>query len=272
MAVLACLLRDLPVVSTMREPEPNFKDYPPAIVVVTINKLLARGLDVIIVNGKNHVPLLQERYHVPPRRVHYVPLGPRITAARWSKRAMPEEPGTILFFGNVQPRKGVEYLVRCQPTITSQVPNARIVIAGRGKEELNRCRQMMQDSTRFEIRDGFIPNDQVAELFQRASLVALPYVSASTSGILMTAYVFGKPVVVTRVGSLPEYVDEGVTGLLVPPKIQNSFRTPSLGYSWTIRCATVWERMLHAGQLKNKRKYANSLWMSTSTPSPFTSP
>jgi glycosyltransferase involved in cell wall biosynthesis len=45
----------------------------------------------------------------------------------------------------------------------------------------------------------------------------LPYISASTSGILMTAYVFGKPVVATRVGSLPEYVEDGVTGLLVPP-------------------------------------------------------
>jgi glycosyltransferase involved in cell wall biosynthesis len=33
----------------------------------------------------------------------------------------------------------------------------------------------------------------------------------------MTAYVFGKPVVVTRVGSLPEYVEDGVTGFLVPP-------------------------------------------------------
>ncbi len=57
----------------------------------------------------------------------------------------------------------------------------------------------------------------MAAYFQKASLVALPYLSASTSGLLTTAYVFGKPVVATRVGALPEYVQEGETGLLVPP-------------------------------------------------------
>ena len=213
MAVLASLLRDLPVVSTMREPEPNIKDSPPAFAVLSVNRLLTCGSNVIIVNGESHVAILQERYRVPASRISYVPLGPRTTAARWSTRTLPEEPGTILFFGNVQPRKGLEYLVRAQPIIARFVPNARIVIAGRGKEELERCRQMIQDATRFEIHDGFIPSDAVCQLFQRASLVVLPYISASTSGILMTAYVFGKPVVTTRVGSLPEYVKDGVTGL-----------------------------------------------------------
>jgi len=130
---------------------------------------------------------------------------------------VPEEPGTILFLGRIRSNKGLEYLVRAQPIITRHVPHARIVIAGRGEDELERCRQMIQDGTRFEIHHGWIPGDVVTELFQRASLVVLPYTSASTSGILMTAYVFGKPVVATRVGSLPEYVEDGVTGLLVPP-------------------------------------------------------
>jgi len=76
---------------------------------------------------------------------------------------------------------------------------------------------MMQDRSRFEVHDGFVPGDEMAAFFQRASVVALPYLSASTSGILMTALVFGKPVVATRVGCLPEYVEDGVTGLLVPP-------------------------------------------------------
>lgn len=216
-AVLACLLRDLPVVSTMIVPRPNIGDYPPAFVVSAVNKLLTYWSDVIIANGRNDVDLVQRLYGVPGSRVSYVQLGPRTTATRWVTKPVREEPGTILFFGRIISYKGLEYLVRAQPIITRRVPHARIVIAGRGREELERCRQMIQDSTRFEIHDGFIPSDVVSELFQRASLVALPYISASTSGILMTAYVFGKPVVVTRVGSLPEYVEDGVTGLLVPP-------------------------------------------------------
>jgi glycosyltransferase involved in cell wall biosynthesis len=107
-------------------------------------------------------------------------------------------------------------LVRAQPIITRQVPHARIVIAGQGND-LERCRGMMQDSSRFQVHSGFVPGDMAAELFQRASVVAVPYISAATSAVLMTAYVFSKPVVVTRVGSLPEYVQDGVTGVLVPP-------------------------------------------------------
>jgi alpha-maltose-1-phosphate synthase len=215
-AVLACLLRDLPVASTMIIPKPNISEYPPARVVSAVNQLLAWGSDVIIVNGRDHVPLVQHRYHMPAERICYIALGPRSIFLRWATRQMPEDPGTILFLGRINPHKGLEYLVRAQPLISAQVPRARIVIAGWGAD-LQRCRGFIQDSRHFEIREGFIPGGEAADLFQSASLVAVPYISAATSGILMTAYVFGKPVVATRVGSLPEYVQDGVTGLLVPP-------------------------------------------------------
>jgi glycosyltransferase involved in cell wall biosynthesis len=58
----------------------------------------------------------------------------------------------------------------------------------------------------------------VADLFQRASVVVLPYTDASQSGVVPLAYAFGKPVVVTDVGSLPEVVDDAETGYIVPPK------------------------------------------------------
>jgi glycosyltransferase involved in cell wall biosynthesis len=76
---------------------------------------------------------------------------------------------------------------------------------------------MIQDNSRFEIHEGYAPGDLVPELFQRASLVALPYLSAASSGVLMTAYAFGRPVVATNISGLLEYVQDGVTGLLVAP-------------------------------------------------------
>jgi starch synthase len=215
-AVLACLLRDLPVVSTMIIPKPNIGEYPPAFMVSAINRLLTYGSDVIVVNGKDHEPLVQTVYGVPSDRIHYVPLGPRTAFLRWSSSQVPEEPGTVLFFGRINQHKGLEYLVRAQPIIARQIPQARIVIAGHGKD-LERCLEMIDDHAGFEIHDGFVPGNAAPGFFQRASVVAMPYISATTSGILMTAYVFAKAVVATCVGSLPEYVQDGVTGLLVPP-------------------------------------------------------
>lgn len=215
-AVLACLLRDIPVTSTMIVPKPNVGEDLPTLVVLAIYKLLAYGSDVVIVNGADQVALVQKLYGIPASRIAYVPLGVRKTAFRWSARAVPEEPGTILFFGRAHLHKGLEYLVRAQPIITRQIPHARILISAHGKD-LERCRQMIKDSSRFEIHEGFVPGNVMATFFQRASLVALPYLSAASSGVLMTAYVFGKPVVATNISGLSEYVEEGVTGLLVRP-------------------------------------------------------
>ena len=77
---------------------------------------------------------------------------------------------------------------------------------------------MMAHPERFEVHNEFVSRDLSADLFRRASVVVLPYTEASQSGVLAFAYTFGKPVVVTDVGSLPEVVDEGETGLVVPPK------------------------------------------------------
>lgn len=225
LSVLTWLLRDLPVASTMILPKPNVGQYPPGNVARVVNTLLAHGSDVVIVNGDDQIEMVQQMYRVPRQRIDHVRLGPRTTSARWSTRQITEEAGTILFFGRIARHKGLEYLVRAQPAITRAVPYARIVIAGNGAEEMDRCQHLMEDPSKFEVHEGFVSNEQLTELFQRASVVVLPYITASTSGILMTAYVFGKPVVVTQVGSLPQYVGDGETGLLVAPADSDQLAT-----------------------------------------------
>jgi len=211
---LACLISDIPVVSTMVVPKPNVGDL--SIVTWGSNMLLARSSNMLIVNGADQVQRVHKSYGLPFNRIAYVPLGARMTSVKWRHQGQPEEPATVLFFGRASPHKGLEYLIRAQPLITLQVPQARIVIVGHGPE-IDRCRPMIKDLPRFEIHEGYVTSDLMASFFEKASLVALPYLSASTSGILLTSYGFGKPVVATNVGCLPEYVQDGVTGILVPP-------------------------------------------------------
>jgi glycosyltransferase involved in cell wall biosynthesis len=215
-SILACLIRKLPVASTMIIPQPNLGEQLPTRVLWLIAKLLALGSDMVLVNGADQVEIVHRLYSVSAKKVIYVPLIPRAVAAKWANGYASEQAGTVLFAGKAQPRKGLEYLVRAQPFISEYVPNARIILAAHG-EELERCRAFIADESKFEIRDGFLTSSEMAEYFQKTSLVALPYLTASTSGLLTTAYVFGKPVIATRIGALPEYVQEGKTGLLVPP-------------------------------------------------------
>jgi starch synthase len=107
--------------------------------------------------------------------------------------------------------------MEAEPYLSEALKDFRITIAGKG-EDLTKYKGYMIDSKNYEIINTFIPDERVAELFQKASIVVLPYVDASQSGVVPLAFAFGKPVVVTRVGSIPEVVDQGEDGFIVKPR------------------------------------------------------
>ncbi len=102
--------------------------------------------------------------------------------------------------------------------ISKKISDFKIVIAGKGNFKKYRC--LIKNKEKFVIYNEFIPNEKVSELFQKATIVVLPYIEASQTGIISIAYSFKKPVIVTNVGSLPEVVENGKTGFIVPPKDQ----------------------------------------------------
>jgi starch synthase len=131
--------------------------------------------------------------------------------------ASKEEEHLVLFFGRIWEYKGLEYLIHAEPLITARVPDARILIAGQG-EDFSRYARMMVHSDRFIVHNEFISDERAADYFRRASVVVLPYIEASQSGVIPVAYSAARPVVATTVGGLPEIVEDGRTGYLVAPR------------------------------------------------------
>ncbi|HEY1303115.1 MAG TPA: glycosyltransferase family 4 protein [Vicinamibacterales bacterium] len=138
-----------------------------------------------------------------------------------------EREPTILFFGRIWEYKGLEYLIRAEPFITREVPDAKIVIAGHG-DDFDRYRRQMVNVDRFVVHNEHISEERRAELFRHASVVVLPYIEASQSGVVPLAYAWAKPVVATTVGGLPEMIDDGVTGYLVPPRDERALAAASV--------------------------------------------
>lgn len=173
----------------------------------------------IIVHGEKLKEFMIKEYNIPDEKVHAIPIGEHEVAPfkKYERTDLKDEGSLILFFGRIYEYKGLKYLIKAEPIITKEVPNAKIIIAGKG-EDFKKYEKMMKNRDNFIVYNRYIHYKEGAEFFQRCSVVVLPYIEASQSGVIPTAYGFKKPVVVTNVGSIPEIVDDGVTGFIVPPK------------------------------------------------------
>lgn len=138
---------------------------------------------------------------------------------------IPDEHTILLFFGFVREYKGLKYLIEAMPLIVKQCPNVQLYIVGAfEKDKESYLAQIKTNHVEdyIKIYDEYIPDNEVEKFFAACDLVILPYVSATQSGIVQIAYGFEKPVIVTDVGGLPEVVDDGKTGYIVPAKQSNA--------------------------------------------------
>jgi len=130
----------------------------------------------------------------------------------------------LLFFGNIAPYKGLEYLISAFSALLSQDPSYRLIIVGRPKGSENYWTQIQQAIARSGIRDRIIQRieyipDELTELyFKAADVLVLPYAHIFQSGVLFLAYSFGLPAIAADVGTLKEEIVEGETGLIFKPR------------------------------------------------------
>jgi glycosyltransferase involved in cell wall biosynthesis len=208
-------LRKYPLVITVHDPVHHVGDVESARTPQRLVHWGYRRAEELITHAEQLKTVLVDDIHLPAAHVTVIPHvaissdGPDATVAEKGKR--------LLFFGRIWEYKGLEYLIRAEPHISARVPDVEIVIAGRG-EDFEKYRRMMVNPSRFVIDNELIPEERVAQHFGESSVVVLPYIDASQSGVVPIAYSFNRPVVASAVGGLPSVVEDGVTGLLVPPR------------------------------------------------------
>lgn len=119
----------------------------------------------------------------------------------------------ILFFGRISPYKGIDYLINAVKRMTGDV---QLIIAGGGTVYFPKS--LYEGDCRITLINRYIDMSELYELISNCGIVVCPYTDATQSGVVMTAYSLYKPVIVTDVGGLPEMVDDGKTGFVIPRK------------------------------------------------------
>lgn len=174
----------------------------------------------LIVHGTLQQQKLIERAPRAKHLVNVLPhgeLGSLYQKRSQDKRRLQRDPYTLLFFGRIWPYKGLNYLLAAMPMVWQKIPQAKLIIAGRG-ERLEQYHPQIYDEHRYEILNRFIAPEEVCSLFQRSTAAILPYIEASHSGVAAIAYGLGTPIIASDVGGLSELIQHGQDGILVKPR------------------------------------------------------
>ena len=122
----------------------------------------------------------------------------------------------ILFAGNISQYKGVEYLLQAMLMVHEKRPDVKLVVAGGGNYYFNISPYVKLDF--IDIRNRFVPDEELVALIRNTEFMVCPYTDATQSGVIMSAFTFNVPVIATRVGGLPDMLNNGRFGMLIDKK------------------------------------------------------
>lgn len=156
----------------------------------------------------------------------------------------------LLFFGLIREYKGLDVLLRALALVREQLP-VRLMVVGefyQDRRPYDSLVQELQLGDAVHIVDRYLPNEEVEPWFLAADLVVMPYRSATQSGIAQISLSFERPVMVTEVGGLPEAVDPGKTGFVVPPEDPGAMAAAILDFFQNRRIEEMQPHLAGAGE------------------------
>jgi len=126
------------------------------------------------------------------------------------------ETRTVLFAGRLSKEKGLIHLLQAAELLAPRHPKVRFLVLGNGPEEEKMKAYVLKKHLNHSIRFlGYIKN--IYAYLKLADFLVLPSLQEGMPVVILEAFALGKAVVASRVGGIPELVQNGVSGILVEP-------------------------------------------------------
>ena len=196
--------------------------------------------------GQQHI---QHRY--PEKRVGTLRLGPLDYYRTWHPERVARPQG-ILFFGRIEPYKGLDVLL--QACIRLQRDGRPILLHIVGPGNIREYQRWLKQCPFVRLVNTWIPDEAVAGYFLNTLFTVLPYHSATQSGVVPVAAAFARTVIATPVGALPEQFTPHQSGILLP-----SNDPQTLAQYMDILLAKP-ERALQMGQTLYTEYHTQDIW------------
>lgn len=158
---------------------------------------------------------LVEKYHIAAEKI--VVIHNAVDTGRFHPLGTKKTPNLVLYVGRIDKRKGIEFLIRSMALVRERMPDAHLLVGGKGgclvkMKSLVKQLQLEPNVTFL----GFVPDDQLNELYNRAQCVVVPSIFEGFGITVIEALAAGTRVVGTDVDGIREILQSGNYGRLAP--------------------------------------------------------
>ena len=175
-------------------------------MVDLMNKAVVRLADTIVLRNRTFIQDMINRYGIDANRVKYLELW-----RRYPSYTKPTYSGHVLFFGRINPYKGVDNLLE----IARMCPEIQFDVIGRVDPQMRTIVDQLAKEKNVNLNNEYVTDEEMRKAFINCDWIIVPYNSASQSGIIIDAYKYSRPVIAFSVGAISEQVSDGKSGYLV---------------------------------------------------------
>ena len=216
-------LRKKPIVITVH----NVLPHEEAKWFIRCTHWLCHRADKVLVHSEDNLRQLQEAYNIAPEKCAkvpfavYLPEAPKMTQQKaLDKLGLLHQPYYALCFGTIRPYKGLATILEAMAKMKPGHRPFHLIVAGKPWEDWDSySHQISELKLTNKVRTflDYIPEEEMPWFFNAADCILLPYTHFdSQSGVGALSLPYKKPLLVSRVGGLPEWVDQD-SDWIIPP-------------------------------------------------------
>lgn len=216
-------IRRKKTILTVHNITPHTTDFTTIFLDRLLNKIIFSFSDFFIVHNKRNRKKFLELYNVNENKIFIIPHGTIMPYQKIMNISMenarkylniPMNKKVILFFGYIWSYKGLDILLKSLKIIKEDLKDIVLLIAGQPLKDWKKFEKIIKENNLEKIVIKvlkYIPDSETEYYFSSANIVALPYNKHpfdTHGGVGALAISFNKPLIVTDVGGLPEYVKD----------------------------------------------------------------
>lgn len=198
--------------------------WSPSVFQRPLSYVAIIGSNIVIALSEDMKRQIKEKY---PREIIVIPNGLNFNEFSNSNKIdfkkefnIKNDKKIIIYVGRLHPVKGLEYLIEAMKLIQETYPNSVLLLVGSDHGNKKNLEALIQKNNLKEkiFFTGIVPHEKIPAYLNNSHIFVLPSLSEGFPNVILEAMASGLPIVATRVGGIPEIIENEVNGFLVKPK------------------------------------------------------